>query len=244
MSATLTSANRGHQAANPRAIRGLGDLSARLAGLGAVGFAAVVLLQNVVRGGTAPANDASAADVLAHYADDRATTYLLVATFVLSGVGLALFLGGTLPRLLDGERPGWALTGAVGAVGIMAMFAVVVAAEQALSIVATRDRPDLGAISALWAFHNSAFTVLYLSLAVALLGLSRAGVAAGLTPRAFERVAPVGAGLLLAGAITGPSIAAGDAMAVFALSFIGFAVWLGFLVSTGLRLVRGDRSAS
>lgn len=79
---------------------------------------------------------------------------------------------------------------------------------------------------------------------MALLGLSRAGVAAGLTPRAFERVAPVGAGLLLAGAITGPSIAAGDAMAVFALSFIGFAVWLGFLVSTGLRLVRGDRSAS
>jgi len=94
-------------------------------------------------------------------------------------------------RLLAAGRPGWAITGGIGAVGVMALFAVVVACEQALSVVATSATPDLGAIQALWAFHNSAFTVLYVSLAIALLGLSRAGVAAGLTPRAFERLAPV-----------------------------------------------------
>ena len=182
--------------------------------------------------------------MLAYYADHRATTFVLVATFVLTGAGLATFLGGAMRRLLAGSRPGWAITGCVGAVGIMALFAVVVGAEQALSLIATRDQPDLGAIEALWAFHNSVFTVLYLSIGIALVGLARAGVAAGLTPRAFERVAPVGAGLLAVGAVAGPSIAAGDAMPVFALAGLGFLVWLAFLVSTGLRLVRSERSAA
>jgi hypothetical protein len=31
-------------------------------------------------------------------------------------------------------------------------------------------------------------------------------------------------------------------MAVFGLASVGFVVWLAFLLSTGLRLVRSDRS--
>jgi hypothetical protein len=220
------------------------DIGARLAGLGAIGFVAVVALQNILRGASAPANGASGEEVLAYYADHRPTTFVLVATFVLSAAALATFLGGAMRRLLAGNRPGWAITGCVGAAGVMALFAVVVAAEQALSVVATGDQPDLGAIEALWAFHSSVFTVLELLLAIALLGLARAGVAADLTPRAFELLAPVGAGLLALGAIAGPAIAAGDAMPVFGLAFLGFAVWLAFLVSTGLRLVRIDRNLS
>ena len=220
------------------------DIRARLAGLGAIAFAAVVVIQNLVRGSSAPANDASASEVLAHYADHRATTYVLIATFVLSGLGLAVFVGGAMRRLLQSSRPGWAITGAVGAVGIMTMFAVVVAGEQALSVVATGDHPDVGAIEALWAFHNSAFTVLDLSIAIALVGLSRAGVAAGLTPRAFETLAPIGAGLLILAAAFGPAIAAGEAMPVFGLALAGFVTWLAFLVSTGLRLIASDRGRS
>jgi hypothetical protein len=217
----------------------LDDIGARLAGLGALAFVAIVVVQNLVRGGSAPANGASGGEVLAYYADHRATTFLLVATFVLSGAGLATFLGGAMRRLLAGGRPGWAIAGGVGAAGMLALFAVIVACEQALSVLATGDRPDVGAIEALWTLHNSAFTVLYVLLAVTMLGLARAGVAAGLTPRVFERLAPAGATLLAAGAIAGPAIAAGDAMPVFALAGLGFLVWLAFLTTTGLRLVRG-----
>ena len=234
--ATLT------HAPSRRRRRPYADIGARLAGVGAIAFAAVVVLQNIIRGGSAPSNGASGEAVLAYYVDHRATTFVLVATYVLSGAGLATFLGGAMRRLLAGSRPGWAITGFVGIAGVMALFAVVVAAEQALSVLATGDQPDLGAIEALWALHNSAFSVLSLSLAIALLGLARAGVGAGLTPRAFELLAPAGAGLLALGAIAGPAIAAGDAMPVFGLSAVGFAVWLAFLVSTGLRLVRSDRS--
>ena len=216
----------------------LGDIKARAAGVGALAFAAIVVLQNVVRGAAAPANDATGKEVLAHYADHRAITVVLASTFVLSAVGLAVFLGGVMRRLLAGDRPAWAYTGAVGAIGIMTVFAVLVGTEEALSVVATGSEPNVASIEALWALHNSVFTVLLLSVGVALLGLARAGVAAGITPRAFDRLAPVGCALLALAAAAGPFIAAGDAMPVFGLGAAGFLIWLAFLVTTGRRLVR------
>ena len=222
--------------------RTLGDISAKLAGVGGIAFAAIVVLQNIIRGGSAPANGATSAEVLTHYADHRAITFVLIATFVLSGAGLAVFLGGAMRRLMDSERRGWALTGFVGATGIMALFAVVVGTEQALSVVAGRSQASVAAIEALWGLHNSIFTVLDLFIATALLGLSRAGIAAGITPRAFARLAPVGSALLLVGTLAGPSIAAGDAMPLFGLAGAGFLIWLAFLVTTGSRLVRSRES--
>ena len=219
-----------------------GDIGAKLTGLGGLAFAGVVLLQNIIRGGTSPANGATTAEVLTHYTDHRAITFVLIATFVVSGTGLAIFLGGAMRRLMATERRGWALTGFVGATGIMALFAVVVGAEQALSVVATHTQPNIGAIEALWALHNSVFTVLDLFIAVALLGLSLSGIAAGITPRVFGRLAPLGSALLLVGSFAGPSIAAGDAMPLFGLAGIGFIIWLAFLATTGIRLVRSRES--
>ncbi len=216
----------------------LGDIKARAAGIGALAFVAIVVLQNVIRGASAPANDATGQEVLSHYADHRAITVVLAATFVLSGVGLAIFLGGAMRRLLAGDRPAWAYTGAVGAIGIMAVFAVLVGIEEALSVVATSSAPNVASIDALWALHNSVFTVLLLSVGLALLGLGRSGVAAGITPAAFERLAPAGCALLALAAAAGPFIAAGDAMPIFGLGAIGFVIWLAFLVTTGRRLMQ------
>jgi hypothetical protein len=215
-----------------------GDLSLRAAGAGAITFALVVVVQNLIRGASAPAMDAGGSKILTHYAGHGATTFVLAATYVITGIGMALFLGGASRRLLSSGRPGWAVTGIVGAVSIMGLFAIVVGAEQAIGVVANQAHPNLGAIEALWALHNSVFTVLDFSIAVALIGLSRAGIAAGLTPGVFARLAPVGAALLLVGTLTGPATASGDTMAFFAITVVGFLVWLSFLVATGLRLVR------
>jgi hypothetical protein len=216
----------------------LGDLSARAAGWGALTFVAVVVVQNVIRGATAPGNGASAARVLSHYLGDWTIAIVLAATYVASGVGLAVFLGGITRRLLATSRSGWAITGLVGSLGIFCVFTLVVAAEQALSVAAHMDSPDLGAIQALWALHNSIFSVLDLSIAIALLGLSRAAVTAGITPKAFTWLAPVGAVMLVVGTIAGPSIAAGHTMALFGVTGLGFLTWLAFLVVTGVRLLR------
>jgi hypothetical protein len=218
-----------------------GDISARLAGAGALTFAVTVIAQNLIRGVSAPMNDASSSDVLSHYADHRGIMFVLLGTYVLGGLGMAVFLGGAMRRLLASSRPGWAFTGLFGAAGVVALFSVVVGAEQALVLLAHQHNPAIGGIEAVWALHNSVFTVLDLSIAVALLGLSRAGIAAGITPAAFTRLAPIGSGLLLVGTLAGPAIAAGDAMALFGMTGVGFLVWLAFLITTGLRLVRaGD----
>jgi hypothetical protein len=53
--------------------------------------------------------------------------------------------------------------------------------------------------------------------------------------------------MLLTGVVSGPAIAAGDLMGLFAVSGVGFLVWLSFLVATGLRMVRstdGTRSGA
>ena len=196
------------------------------------------VVQNVVRGSSAPANDASAPDVLEHFADHRAMTAFLVGTFVASGAALLTFLGGGLRRMTAGGRPGWAFTGYAAAVAVIALFAIVMGTEQALSVVAHGERPDLGAVQALWALHNSVFAVNLLAVAIALVGLAKGGVGAGITPVVFDRLAPAGAGLLAVAAVAAPAIAAGDAAAMFGLGLLGFLVWLAFLVTTGSRLVR------
>ena len=117
------------------------DLSTRAAGWGALTFALVVIAQNIIRGATAPGNGASTARVLSHYSGDGATSIVLAATYVLSAIGLTLFLGGITRHLLATSRRGWAIFGLVGALGIYTVFALVVAAEQALSVAAHMDNP-------------------------------------------------------------------------------------------------------
>lgn len=224
----------------PPVRRAVGDLTSRAAGFGALAFVGVVILQNVLRGSSAPAAGASSDEVLSYYADHRTLTFVLVATFVLSGTGLAVFLGGAMRRLVASTRPGWAYLGLTGAMGVMTLFAVMLGCEQALSVVADGASPGAGAMEALWALHNSVFTVLWLSIGVGLLGLARAGVAAGITPAAFDRLAPVGFALLALGTAAGPATAAGDAMPFVGLGLIGFLIWLAFLATTGLRLVRSE----
>jgi len=223
--------------------KGFGDISTPLAGAGAVTFAVTVLAQNIIRGASAPANGASTAEVLTHYADHRTLTFVLIATYVLSAASLFVFLGGAMRRLVGTARKGWAFTGLFGAASVMALFTVVVAAEQALSAVATRGQPNIGgAVEALWTLHNSVFTVLDLSIATALVGLSRAGVTAGITPKAYRRLAPIGAALLVVGTLAGPAIAIGDAMPLFGVAGLGFLVWLTFLFTTGVRMIRSSEA--
>jgi hypothetical protein len=217
------------------------DIGARLAGYGALFFVVMVVLQNLVRGTAAPAVGASSQEALAYYADHRAITAVLIAGFVLNAAAFAIFVGGSMRRMIAGSRPAWAITGAIGAAGVVALFGVMVATEQAMSVVAAGDRPDASAIAALLPLHDSAFTVLHVSLGIALLGLSRAGVAVDMTPRVFRILAPVGAGLLALSAMSGPFTAAGDAQPFLGLGLLGFVVWLAFLATTGLRLVRSDR---
>src|SRR3954451_21199588 len=114
-SAPATAGLPGHSTtATPRRRVLNGDLKSRAAGLGALGFATLVIVQNVLRSG-GPQPGADIEDVAAHYADHRAVTVALMLTLVLSLCSLVSFLGGGAARLVNSGRRGWAVLGCVGA---------------------------------------------------------------------------------------------------------------------------------
>lgn len=212
------------------------DRAANLRALGGLGFALTVIAQNLIRGASAPLNNATSADVIAHFGNDTATSLVLGLTFVAGAFCLTAFVGELIRR--GGLRSAAALMGLLGAAMVMALFGTVVGLESALVAAAHRVTPNPGTVDALWLAHNAVFAVLGLALAVALTGLALTGVEAGLTPRVFRWLAPLGAVLLCVEAATSVVSADGRFLAGMFISLVGFLVWLGFLIATSLTMVR------
>ena len=232
-----------HRSHPPPADRAPGDIRARLAGLGAIAFAgrrraAEHRPRRVGTRRTAPPPRRCSPTTPTTAASRSSSSPRSWSAAPASPT----FLGGAMRRLAAGSRPGWAITGYVGGVGIMALFAVVVGCRAG----ACRSSPPATSPTSAPSTRCGRCTTASSPCctcrsASPSFGLARAGVAAGITPRVFERLAPVGSGLLAVACAAGPAIAAGDAMAFFGLGGIGFLIWLAFLVTTGLRLVGARR---
>jgi hypothetical protein len=213
------------------------------AGACGLAFVGLVVVQNVLRAG-APKNDAPTDDVVRYFADHRPLEWLLVVTFVLGGFALAYYAGGLAKAVADRtpEARDWLVTGLLGVAGIVAIFTAMVACEVGL-VVGARD----GAIAStvvptLWTLHNALFALLNLVIAVALLGLSRAAVAARLAGPSFHLIGAAGAVLLAFAAALAPVLAETTSPALV-LALVGFIAWLGLLVVTGRRLIAEDHTS-
>jgi hypothetical protein len=213
--------------------------STRLAGAGGLLFVGVVILQNIVRGATAPELDATAAELVEHFNDSRAVEWSLVCTFVVSGIGLTLFLGGLWHRIVDAapRARAWAQSGFLGVTGIFSLFTALVACEVALMVAARQDAHALSTMPVLWTLHNAIFAMLGFAVAAALFCLGRGAVIAGLVPSAFRIVAPVGSLLLAIGVLLGPATAE-EMSGASAVGLVGFLGWLAFVAVAGTRMLR------
>jgi len=96
----------------------------RIAGLCGIGFAVLIIFQNILRGAAAPPNDAPAGEML-DYARS-ANPVILLALFPVGGVLLLGFVAGLYRRLrTDAETAGiWATLGLLGGALTAAVFAV------------------------------------------------------------------------------------------------------------------------
>ena len=185
---------------------------------------------------TFPANDAGAADVMAYYADHRATTVALAVLMPIGLVSLTTFLGAVLARVARGAGRAAAITGAFGAAGIIATFTMLTAFDVAIAGYVHRGAADVAVVDGLWVVRNAIFGLLLASIGIALAGLSRAAVAAGLLSARWRTAGLVGGGLLVAGAVTTPAII--DASPTMFVGVAGFVVWLAFVVRTSVALLR------
>jgi len=211
--------------------------SRRVGGLAGLGFVATVLTVNIIQGAVGqPMAGASKSEMLAFYADNRGVLDLVTGAAPLAWITLILFAAGVVAALRPHERLSgdtWSLAGFGGVVMQSAIFPGVVATQAALASGVSDD-----SAWALWQVHNGLFTLNAMSLAIVLVSFSIGGSRSGLISGWQKKVGLVAAALLAVAAVLTPLTLDGSPVGL--LGFGGFLLWLVFIASTSLRLLRGD----
>jgi hypothetical protein len=210
----------------------------RLAAIGAIGFASIVITTNIVQGAI-PAMDADASEVVEYLTTHRTASVFATAAFAIGSLFLLTFASafyGRLKARLRNEDMVWARLGMIGAVLILPTFAAVVV-QRIVLLVGTDEiigSPEL--VTLVWRLEMAAFAVNTLPIAAAVLGFGIAGARAGLLPGWFARWSPVAA---VAGVATAASAVAGlEGSPIGFGGLLPFATWMILLLVAGVRQLR------
>lgn len=227
----------GTSSATTRATEATATNGVRVAGVAGIAFAASVVAQNLWSGavGLLPDGDAGAAEVLDVFADNGGAYGILVGWVALNLVALAVFLAGAYDRLRRDE-PMWANVGLIGGITLMVFFAMVNLPIVALAAGADSLAGSPELVEMLWTMHGAAFALAGVALGIALVGFSLAASSAGLAPRWFRTVGPIGAAIIIAASV--PVQAAAEGSPATMVGVAGFLIWLLFLVVCGTRMWR------
>ena len=212
--------------------------SQRAGGLAGIGFGVVVLTANMILGSAGqPFAGADKAEVLEFFATSQAAVRLGSAMAPLAWLCLLVFAAGVAAaarRRGLARSDSWALIGVGGAAVQNSVFAGVVACQLVLANAKLSDDVAWG----IWELHNALFALNAMSLAVIMFSLSVAGVRTGLIRRWHATIGLVGAGIMTTSAMTAPWAANGGPLAM--VGFAGFVLWLVWIITYGVRLVRTD----
>lgn len=220
-------------AASPRAI----TLSSnRAAGAAGLAWAAILVVTNVVNLAVTPPPDATVDELAKHLTEDRTAIALLTAGFVVGVPLVYWYLTGLARWLARAGRLRAAITGLLAFAGVFTMFGI--AAATRLALVASVDAADDSTIWAMWKLHDVTFVLNGAPLAVALLALGYTSAVTGLVPRSYRLLAPAGAILLLTSAAVMPLPIADGTAAAFAPGGLGFLIWLTFVITSSVGLMR------
>ncbi len=207
----------------------------KVAGLSAVGFATMIVLGNLVLVPAGlPLTGAPPDEVAAFFATGSGAVATATVLTPLTWALATVFGAGAVAELWPAERArSWSLVGFAGLLLQNATFTGVVATRLAL----TRD-PDAG----LWPLHDALFTLNGTFLALAMTGLSIAGLHAGVIQRWHAAVGLVAAAAQFTSASLAPLVVEhGGALGLPGL--VGWLLWVGWLVVYGVTLWRQPERA-
>ena len=207
----------------------------RWGGIAGFAFAGSVIAQNILRG-SAPANDAPAAKIIADYTDHRSVHLLLAALFAVGACALPAFVATMWSRLKDGASATFVRIGVLGATGILTLFGLTLALDVALTSYVHLGNPAPDVVKGLWVVHNAVFTILLAALAIALFGLAQAAVAGRLIGTRWKVVGIVAPLALLVPVLAASATTEGSPVLAFGL--LGFACWLAFIGRASYALMR------
>ncbi|MDX6389895.1 MAG: hypothetical protein QOJ73_958 [Streptosporangiaceae bacterium] len=196
------------------------------------------MAQNIIRAG-APGFGAAPAQVTAYFLDHRAAALIPLGLFPVGMIALFAFVAAVWARADREESRWWAGLGTLGAATVAALFAVVNITEIVLTAKAGRLAASPDVVQALWALHAAAFGLDMGAIAAALIGLSRAAASVSVIPAWLTVAAWPGAACLLTAAVFTVALTNGGPW--LAVALVGFIIWLVFVVTASVSLLRGRR---
>jgi len=240
------------EAATPAVAAGNRVSTTRIVGGAAVAYAASVIAQNAMfvggvaqllglgDGTSAPTYSDPLGVVLAYHAANRGAVAAAAGLEALNMLLLLLFvtaLHGLVQRR-GGAGADWSRLAVAAGATLSALFALTIATHIAVVLAADGLSEPTPAFALMWQFHAATFALALPALGATFIGAALATHASGLT-RPWQRLLGVAGGSLpiLAGA---GNLAIADGSPLLFVGVLGLAMWLVWLVVTGLRLIRGQ----
>lgn len=217
-------------------------LRGRLVGAAAIGFAGLVLAENVLFSVVgAPGYDSPIEDVQTYYASNRAAIGIVAGIVALYLPLLLVFVTGLhgLVERRGGAGVDWSRLAVAAGAAAAAIFVLVNVLQIGLALSASGLAGSTFAFELVWQIHAAAFALVLPMLGATAIGTALAAHASGLTP-AWQRVLGLVAGSLLLAAGLGAFAIAGGSPLIF-VGLLGLVSWLVWLLVTGARLIRGTR---
>ncbi|WP_440067089.1 hypothetical protein [Streptosporangium sp. OZ121] len=213
----------------------------RITGLAALGFAGTIVLANVIMVPAGlPLTGAEIGEVDAFFGTQGDVVAIASALTPAAWLLATLFGAGAVSALRRFERgrdEAWSLLGFTGLALQNVTFAGVIAIRLALTSTTARRSPATGG---LWVLHDALFTLNGTFLALALIGLSVAGLRAGLIRPWHGTVGLVSAALLFGSATLTPLVI--DHTGPFGLlGLVGWLMWVVWIIAYGVTLIRLNR---
>lgn len=223
----------------------------RIGGLAGIGFAGLILLINllVLVPAGMPTTGAGLGEVSEFFATGGGSVGLASGFLPITWALATVFGAGVVAATRGSERArdeAWSLVGLAGVLLQNATITVISAVRLALASTGGEDPGggDRGATAGLWAFHDAAFTLNGTFLALALVGLSLAGLRGRLIRPWQAALGFVAAALQFASASLTPLVMEhGGVLGQIGLAgWLLWVVWLGCYGVTLIRLSRPGRS--
>src|SRR4249919_3030507 len=217
----------------------------RLVGAAAIGFAVLVVIENVLFAVTgAQSYGAPIEDVLAYYAANRDAVAIVSGLVALYLPLLLVFVTGLhgLVERRGGAGADWSRLALAAGATLSAIFVLVNVMQIGLALSAGGLAEPTPEFELVWQMHAAAFALALPALGTTFIGAALAAHMSRLTPPWQRLLGVAGGGLLLAAGAASLAIADGSALLFVGLP--GFFAWPVWLLATGVRLVRSNSRPS
>ena len=214
--------------------------STRFIGFVALSYAASMIIQNAgfaVSG--APDYNTPISIVLTYHAENQGALAITSGLETTNMVLLLLFvtaLHGLIQRR-GGKGADWSRLAVAAGATLSALSALFIATHIAVIVSASSLSEPNPAFELMWQLHAAIFTLVMPALGATFIGTALATHASGLTRSWHRALGVVGGSLAIVAGFGNLAIAGGSP--ILFVGVLGLAMWIVWVVATGLRLIRG-----